>query len=168
MNNRKSIQYLDELLLEYFSILDDYIDSISKLSTALKHGHFSIAKANYLDLYIYGRFKTLHGYNGHMKALYYVYIILLLRDDIAIVTEDATQGTRVATATEEANDMEKISDNPLNWFGILVPHELRSAQQHFRKGLEESVRMVQLRLTLDELEKKIILYRKEVLHLTNT
>ncbi|KAG5440623.1 hypothetical protein PCK2_000333 [Pneumocystis canis] len=160
MNHKKRIQYLDELLLEYFSILDDYISTVSQLSTVLKQGHFSIAKTNYLDLNIYGSFKTLHGYNRRMKALYYLNdtetgLSLERRDDVDKVT--GTTATQVGRA-----EGPEIFDDPLNWFGILVPHELRRAQQCFQQGLEEAVRIIQLRHVLDQLVKKIILYRKNM------
>uniref|UniRef100_A0A2K6NAC7 Vacuolar ATPase assembly protein VMA22 n=1 Tax=Rhinopithecus roxellana TaxID=61622 RepID=A0A2K6NAC7_RHIRO len=43
--------------------------------------------------------------------------------------------SRVPTMTPEPQSSEAPRD-PLNWFGILVPHSLRQAQASFRDGLQ--------------------------------
>ena len=40
---------------------------------------------------------------------------------------------------EEKEAIEKKVDDPLKWFGILVPNSLRSSQKCFQKAVEHSV-----------------------------
>ncbi|KAG5514024.1 hypothetical protein PMAC_000646 [Pneumocystis sp. 'macacae'] len=133
------------MLVQYFSFIDDYISSVSRLSASLKQGYFSIARANYLDPYIHGRFTSLHGYNRPMNALYYL-----------------IRGESVVTATTNEQSSKNAFEDPLNWFGILVPHELREAQKYFRDGLKEVAHMAHLQVMLHKLEKDIVSYRKKV------
>ncbi|XP_036153330.1 coiled-coil domain-containing protein 115 isoform X6 [Myotis myotis] len=41
------------------------------------------------------------------------------------------------------------SPNPLNWFGILVPHSLRQAQASFQEGLQLAVDMASLQIHIN-------------------
>ncbi|KTW31342.1 uncharacterized protein T551_01414 [Pneumocystis jirovecii RU7] len=154
MNCKKNIEYLDNTLIQYFSFIDDYISAVSRLSSALKQGYFSIARANYLDLYVRGRFALLHGYNRPMNALYYVD----LNSEFKLIRNDL-----VSVSTTKGKVSEKVFKDPLDWFGILVPNELREVQKHFQDGLKEVAHMAHLRVVLNKLEKDIILYRKEIL-----
>lgn len=45
--------------------------------------------------------------------------------------------------------------NPINQFGGLVPYQLRSAQDHFKKALADSVRLVNLQQKISALVKEI-------------
>uniref|UniRef100_A0A8C6DKU2 Vacuolar ATPase assembly protein VMA22 n=1 Tax=Moschus moschiferus TaxID=68415 RepID=A0A8C6DKU2_MOSMO len=59
-------------------------------------------------------------------------------------------------------DSSPAPQNPLKWFGILVPHSLRQAQASFREGLQLAVDMASLqsriswgRSQLQELQEKL-------------
>ncbi|KAM7237524.1 hypothetical protein CapIbe_011768, partial [Capra ibex] len=59
-------------------------------------------------------------------------------------------------------DSSPAPQNPLKWFGILVPHSLRQAQASFREGLQLAADMVSLqsriswgRSQLQELQEKL-------------
>lgn len=83
----------------------------------------------------------------------------------------------VSVPTTKGKVSEKVFKDPLDWFGILVPNELREVQKHFQDGkniiikclcikklgLKEVAHMAHLRVVLNKLEKDIILYRKEIL-----
>ncbi|KTW30364.1 hypothetical protein T552_00837 [Pneumocystis carinii B80] len=57
---------------------------------------------------------------------------------------------------------EEISMNPLYWYGILVPQELKEAQQYFKEGLEKIIEIINLSFVIRNLEKEIVCYRKEI------
>eukprot|EP00069_Balaena_mysticetus_P009451 bmy_20257T0 len=46
-------------------------------------------------------------------------------------------------------DPSPAPQDPLNWFGILVPHSLRQAQASFREGLQLAADMASLQIRID-------------------
>lgn len=63
-----------------------------------------------------------------MKAIYRVNIS---NQDVRLI-----ELKRVVSSKELSSlKVEKIPTNPLYWFGILVPQELRNAQMHFKDGI---------------------------------
>ncbi|QSL64564.1 hypothetical protein MERGE_001865 [Pneumocystis wakefieldiae] len=65
-------QPLDEALANYLSLIDNYISLVSVLCETLKKGYFSIAKANYINLYKPGYLAVQENYDKRMKAIYRV------------------------------------------------------------------------------------------------
>ncbi|XP_060066720.1 coiled-coil domain-containing protein 115-like [Ylistrum balloti] len=46
--------------------------------------------------------------------------------------------------------------DPLNWFGVLVPQSLRHSQASFKHAIEQTVKIANLKLKLEELRKNYI------------
>lgn len=169
MNPKKTLQCLDDALILYFSLIDDYSIAIFRLSEALKKGYFCIAKANYVDFYTHRFFTIQENYDKRMKAVYGIHLSRYDTQSIERVNECITKTAPVMATGESFKVEERIETqtNPLHWFGVLVPQELRDVQKYFKNGLEEIIRITNLCFRLDNLEKQILLYRKDLLYLEN-
>ncbi|KAG4305821.1 hypothetical protein PORY_000731 [Pneumocystis oryctolagi] len=169
MSCEKNIQHLDNMLVNYFSLIDDYIASVSRLSFALRQAFILFYRyfaaldplliTNYLDLCIRERLSMLYKCKRPMNALYYIDMNseIKLKKDVTTITE-----------LEKIGLVEAPGKDPLDWFGILVPYELREAQKYFRDALKEAVYVIRLQIILNKLEKEIISYRKDMLYSINT
>ncbi|XP_032259308.1 coiled-coil domain-containing protein 115 [Phoca vitulina] len=62
--------------------------------------------------------------------------------------EAALRRRKGLTRTPELESSPAPRD-PLNWFGILVPHSLRHAQASFREGLQLAAEMASLQIRID-------------------
>lgn len=62
--------------------------------------------------------------------------------------ESALRKRKGPTKTAEPEPSPAPQD-PLNWFGILVPHSLRQAQASFREGLQLAADMASLQIRID-------------------
>uniref|UniRef100_A0A673ULZ0 Vacuolar ATPase assembly protein VMA22 n=1 Tax=Suricata suricatta TaxID=37032 RepID=A0A673ULZ0_SURSU len=62
--------------------------------------------------------------------------------------EAALRRRKGLTGTPEPESFPALQD-PLNWFGILVPHSLRQAQASFREGLQLAADMASLQIRID-------------------
>ncbi|EMR10695.1 hypothetical protein PNEG_00846 [Pneumocystis murina B123] len=122
------LQLLDDALIKYLSLIDDYISLIFMLCETLKKGYFSIAKANYINLYTPRCLAIQENYDKRMKAIYRVNIS---DQDIQLIELK----TVITTKETSKMEIEEMPTNPVHWFGILVPQELRNAQQHFKDGI---------------------------------
>ena len=77
---------------------------------------------------------------------------------------EADRETQASTATEpdDENETEVITvQDPLRWFGILVPPALRTAQSSFVNGVEGSIaKLVGLAAELRSIESEVSKARK--------
>ncbi|XP_045725068.1 coiled-coil domain-containing protein 115 isoform X1 [Mirounga angustirostris] len=66
----------------------------------------------------------------------------------AVCLSPALRRRKGLTRTPELESSPAPRD-PLNWFGILVPHSLRHAQASFREGLQLAADMASLQIRID-------------------
>ncbi|KAH6599731.1 hypothetical protein BASA61_002499 [Batrachochytrium salamandrivorans] len=74
---------------------------------------------------------------------------------------DATDGEDLARSAHHRSDTDPVDSatastrrNPLHWFGVLVPSQLRQSQTNFKNGLEHTLYLVNLKLELMQLLKE--------------
>ncbi|KAF2021597.1 hypothetical protein BU24DRAFT_417229 [Aaosphaeria arxii CBS 175.79] len=154
------IAHLDKLLEDYLHALDEYQQLQQQLSACLASGYFSLAQANFKNPSRI-RYGVDH-YDDRMQSLRKISVggdIPNLKFSIQSPSarenkasgpaENDKTSTRPSTEEETSDDHEnageaapvenKASSDPLKWFGILVPPELRNAQVSFNRAVEDPV-----------------------------
>ena len=155
---------LDGLFEKYLILLDKYQKARQELSEHLSSAFLDLAQANRSASA--GRRFGQDYYDERMQALRRVSV-----DG----SESGPVGITVARIPEPApgeNDekgeqRKQNMDDPLRWFGILVPPALRSAQANFVSAVEGPIpHIITLTKELRELEHQIARLRKSTKKLT--
>nr|KAF6494014.1 coiled-coil domain containing 115 [Rousettus aegyptiacus] len=84
--------------------------------------------------------------NGELESLAFQHGRGKMENISGFVT--ALRRRKGLTRTPEPDPSPALQD-PLNWFGILVPHSLRQAQASFREGLQLAADMASLQIRIN-------------------
>ncbi|KAL9120649.1 MAG: hypothetical protein Q9187_002799 [Circinaria calcarea] len=167
------VRSLDDILGHYLSLLDQYQRLQQKLTRHLSEGFFSLAQANFTspNRIHYGQ----DFYDDRMQASVPIscntskpYFAVAEKTSPSSGKPSDTQpqsNLEVTIPTDDSTVQEKSSMNPevsktpsdpLNWFGILVPQALRTAQSHFSAAvMDEVAQLVNIRQEMVEVEAEV-------------
>ncbi|EPY75883.1 Coiled-coil domain-containing protein 115 [Camelus dromedarius] len=151
---------LDSLLLQLLGDLEELEAKRAALNARVEEGWLSLSKARY---------------NMGAKSVGPLQYASRMEPQVRVGTSEAQDGlqkfwlVRAGTQTPEEvgpreaalrrrkgltrtpePDPSPAPQDPLNWFGILVPHSLRQAQASFREGLQLAADMASLQSRIDE------------------
>ncbi|XP_045308077.1 coiled-coil domain-containing protein 115 isoform X2 [Leopardus geoffroyi] len=150
---------LDSLLLQLFQDLEELEAKRAALNARVEEGWLSLSKARY---------------SMGAKSVGPLQYASLMEPQVCVYTSEAQDGLQSfwlvrasaqtpeevgpreaalrrrkgLTRTPEPESFPALRD-PLNWFGILVPHSLRQAQASFREGLQLAADMATLQIRID-------------------
>ncbi|KAG8542853.1 hypothetical protein GDO81_025983 [Engystomops pustulosus] len=65
-----------------------------------------------------------------------------------------TEAPKPTTTEESEKPKSSPADDPLRWFGVLVPQSLRQAQSNFRQGILLAAEVASLQSSIEETRKK--------------
>ncbi|KAJ8668703.1 hypothetical protein QAD02_010366 [Eretmocerus hayati] len=150
MNQKQSVddicEALDDLTIKHLDLLEEKISKTIKLENLLRQGHIDLARARYIRGKESVSLLQIPSIENGMKSLYELETTIDEGDspvfDISLKTKDGDDGEL---------------QNPVNWFGVLVPQSLRAAQKYFQNALYLVVELaniqVQLKKTQDEVDR---------------
>ena len=128
---------LDELTLKQVDLVDEQLVLMSKLSSLLTGGFIDMAKSRYINGEKTVSTTQIPGEDSIIEA-----VTTVDRDNMNKLT---------VSRNKEVND-------PIKWFGVLVPTSLKQSQQAFQKVVEIAVEIVNIRRewlkSLDTLEEE--------------
>jgi len=136
VNNK---QESEALIRKYLDTLDKYQTAQADLSMQFIDGYLNLARANYSDV---GNVGNVRRYG---KAFYDERVKAIIK--VSLKNNQEISKCRVDSDP---------SLNPIIMFGILVPTSLRQAQQCFSAGVDDVIRIVNLKRELNALEGSII------------
>lgn len=170
-------QHIDQLLERYLTLLNEYTQLRTQLSTFQADVYHSIARANFS-----GERGMRYGqdqYDERMRASRRVTItngedaiprvtVARTSEDTTTVSEESTTVEEVhedtgdeGTGEEEKNEEKARNDDPLRWFGILTPMPLRDAQRQSIKVVEGVIpRLVSVNAEMQHVEIEVRRARK--------
>ncbi|MBW02553.1 coiled-coil domain-containing protein, partial [Eschrichtius robustus] len=127
---------LDSLLLQLLGDLEELEAKREALNARVEEGWLSLSKARYAM---------------GAKSVGPLQYASRMEPQVRVCTSEAQDGLQKRkglTRTPEP-DPSPAPQDPLNWFGILVPHSLRQAQASFREGLQLAADMASLQIRID-------------------
>ncbi|KAI5803746.1 hypothetical protein EDC01DRAFT_611724 [Geopyxis carbonaria] len=151
----------DELVLQYLDTIDTYQLQMKQLSSELSAGYLALAQANFHSTGIrYGQ----DFYDERMTAIKrmelkpvdgHIEFILKPRETADGASQKVQKGQLKEEEKKEV-DEEEVEEtpqvdvqDPIRWFGILVPQSLRTSQSRFSTGVDC---VFQLSTTISKLE----------------
>lgn len=167
-------QQLDDLAIKVLLLMEDLMKCKHQMEEAMKSGYFNIAKTRYITgnktvctLQLPSEDKdvsalsTIISQREDMSGVQYKrYELQTMSPSSKLSQENETKGETVRKRTNVSdNEKESSSDStdvkntkyedPIKWFGILVPQNLRLAQSSFKLALEFSVENANIQAELD-------------------
>jgi hypothetical protein len=128
---------LDELTLKQVDLVDEQLVLMSKLSSLLTGGFIDMAKSRYISGERTVSTTQIPGEDSIIEA-------------VTTVDRDSMNKLTVSR-NKEVND-------PIKWFGVLVPTSLKQSQHAFQKVVDVAVEIVNIRRewlqTFDTLEEE--------------
>ncbi|KAJ2125650.1 hypothetical protein IW147_000710 [Coemansia sp. RSA 720] len=157
------LQKADDELLNLLDVFVEYQQLQEAINGGLKRGYFDLAVAKRTAGY---RWISPDMYNGRAQAIATVAvdeasgtITYTRRTPTVANNADKSEqsgglrkrGAKAKTVNNDEkneNDVRKVSDDPLLWFGMLVPPALKDAQTQFTTTLDQLVRLADLKQQL--------------------
>ncbi|KAF2674397.1 hypothetical protein BT63DRAFT_449389 [Microthyrium microscopicum] len=137
------ITALDALLEQYLYLLDEHQKARETLHKSLSLGFISLARAN--SSAQGGKRFGQDDYDYRMQATKLVQVDSLNKDvlkysvlasKISEATPDKTISSTEAESSQQADDK---PNDPIRWFGMIVPNALKDTQAQFVTAVGESV-----------------------------
>ncbi|KAI9505087.1 hypothetical protein GGI25_000405 [Coemansia spiralis] len=168
--HRTDRQNIDDFMLELFDNIAEYRSIREESSAALRQAFFDLALAKRSAGY---RWISPDLYSANAQAIATVAVCEnscevvggIYRRDIREIagpdgsssdcSDDAVDSEKDALSKRCSNSQKskakkkcKASDNPLLWFGMLVPPKLKEAQGGFAASLDHFIRLAQLKRSM--------------------
>ncbi|KAJ5613534.1 hypothetical protein N7528_007188 [Penicillium herquei] len=154
------LQSLDTLLERYLHLLDRQQQMQSELAKEMSSGFLSLAHANYLCPP--GRRYGADYYDERMKANQRMHV-----GPPFIILPSYLQPERpkvlIGRGKKKEQPKKFQSDDPIYWFGVLVPSSLRTAQKAFTEGIQRQVpELAAVTVEMRGLEQQILHLRTKL------
>lgn len=138
---------IDELLLRKLDLMEEKVRTNIQMETLLKDGHIELAKAKYI--------------RGKENIS-----ILQIPNNEDIVTSLFNLETKVTNESDDTtacfdislrksnDEVDKLTD-PIKWFGVLVPQNLRNSQKRFQESVYLATRVANIQAELTSVLSKL-------------
>ncbi|KAM3521348.1 hypothetical protein NHJ13051_006288 [Beauveria bassiana] len=161
---------IDELLERYLGLLDQHATLRASLAAAQQDTLHSLARANFSAPR--GARYGPDQYDARMQASRRV--VIVVEDKSAPPTFTVTEDDAVVGSTREGGgggggggeegagkDAAAARDDPIRWFGVLVPQALRDAQSHARRAVQDVIpRLASVQVEMAHVEIEVRRARK--------
>lgn len=141
----KICNILDKLTLDALLLMEEEIQTKLTVETAMSAGETNLAKTRY----IIGQNKVSAIQLPTEKSPEFEAALKVCE------VEDEALFDKVSYEIQLTKKEDKIVQDPIKWFGVLVPQSLVNAQSMFRQALQWSVKAVNIQRQLSETLGKI-------------
>lgn len=131
-------EQIDELLLRKLDLMEDKIRKNIQMETFLKNGHIELAKAKYIRGKESISISQIPN-NEVLKSLFDV--------ETKVLKEDYGTVPCFDISLKKSNEMNEPG-NPIKWFGVLVPQNLRNSQKYFQEAIYLSAKIANIQMEL--------------------
>lgn len=142
---------IDNFTLDYLTLLQKNIEENAVLEKSMQQGNFHLAKARYIMGHCNVSALQLPNQSSNEEAPDIEPIVTVTKND----DEQFELNIRDVSSVKEATE-EKVVD-PINWFGVLVPQDLRYAQTQFQKTCRAVIERANIKEQINDLSEKLLL-----------
>lgn len=139
----EACEALDDLTLRSLELIEEKVSVTLQMEELLREGHIELAKARYIR-----GMENIGLLQVPVEADRFESLFEIQRNDEGSVIEFDVVNKK------KNNDGEAIQD-PIKWFGVLVPQNLRNAQKRFQAVLQISAKCANICTQILATEKKI-------------
>lgn len=165
---------LDELIVRILELMNQYIQCKINIENYIRSGCIDLAKARYINgnrrisalqlptedsAGVKAKFKVLPTQNeGKTNFQKYESMDSLINFD----DDDISSSIKNMDLNSSDDKTRRFSNDPLKWFGVLVPQSLRQSKTTFEKCLDIVVESVNVQLELGQSVERYKELRKQV------
>lgn len=143
---------IDELLVRKLELMEEKVCKNVEIETLLKDGYIELAKAKYIRGKESIGILQVPNDEDAMKSLFDL--------ETTVKSDDGDAAPRFDISLRKSSDEEDGPRDPLKWFGVLVPQNLRNSQKRFRESVYLAATIANIQAELDS-----VLSRLETLHI---
>ncbi|XP_011310083.1 coiled-coil domain-containing protein 115 [Fopius arisanus] len=136
---------LDNLLLQSLELMEEKVVTTIHLENHLRDGHLEMAKARYIQ----GKESV-----GMLQVPQDTTITSLFNLETSYLEENDEATPRFSINLKDKEAMREIQD-PLKWFGVLVPQSLKTAQKRFQESVYLSAKISDIGSDLNVIAKNV-------------
>ncbi|XP_058805586.1 coiled-coil domain-containing protein 115 isoform X3 [Phymastichus coffea] len=138
---------LDNLTIDSLQLMEEKILLNVQLENLLRQGHIDLAKARYIRGKESIGMLQIPSEDKEAKSIFNLE-----------TTFDESQGESIPhfdiSLKTKSKEDDKEAQDPIKWFGLLVPQSLKSAQKHFQEAIYLTVKLANLQSQMAEISKQ--------------
>ncbi|XP_073984414.1 coiled-coil domain-containing protein 115 [Rhodnius prolixus] len=166
MNVEEICKELDSLSIRMLQLMKEYINVKLIIEDLIKNGSLHLAKSRYIMGNRNVSALQLPSEESNDVIASTTVICKETTDEVLLLElsrlnihrngkGDDSDALRQRNKKKEEDKLEKeCSRDPLKWFGVLVPHDMRQAQSKFNKAIEYVVECANLQIEMLSVEAK--------------
>lgn len=135
---------LDDLTIKNLELIEEKVSTSVQLEKLLREGHIDLAKARYIRGKETIGMLQIPSEENDIQALFDLETSYVQSDK----KEDATEIPCFDISLKKSNGEVEEPQDPIKWFGLLVPQSLKSAQKHFQDALYLTAKLANIQAEL--------------------
>lgn len=138
---------IDELLLRKLELMQEKVHGNVQMETLLKDGHIELAKAKYIRGKENISILQVPNNEDTVTALFDLETNVTNNNDDPVVCFDIS--------LKKSNNETDEPKDPVKWFGVLVPQNLRKSQKRFQESIYLAVKIANVQAELTSVLSKL-------------
>lgn len=143
---------MDNLALESLELLEEKILLSIQIENKLREGHIELAKARYIRGKESVGMLQIPSEENEVKPLFE--LETKFNESNGKENSEKEEFPTFDISFKKSDNQEEEIQNPLKWFGVLVPQSLKSAQKHFQDAIFLSVKLANVQSELNKVTGK--------------
>lgn len=136
---------LDDLTLKTLELVEEKVSVTVQMEELLREGHIELAKARYVRGTDTVGILQIPAETGQIESLF----------EVHRYSDDEQSFPQLEVISKKVNDSGKDIQDPIKWFGVLVPQSLRNAQKRFQAALQLSGKCANVRSEIISVTNKL-------------
>ncbi|KAI4498580.1 hypothetical protein M0802_006286 [Mischocyttarus mexicanus] len=138
---------IDKLYLRNLKLIEEKVSTNVQMELLLRSGHIELAKTRYISGKESISILQIPVHMENISSLFELESKFIEESDGKIPSFDIS--------LRKENESEEDIQNPIKWFGVLVPRNLRIAQKCFQESVYLAAKVANIHCELDSIANKL-------------
>ncbi|XP_047347854.1 coiled-coil domain-containing protein 115-like [Vespa velutina] len=138
---------IDKLFLRNLELIEEKVSTNVQMELLFRSGHIELAKARYICGKENVSILQIPVHTENISSLF------KLESKFIKESEDTISSFDISL--REENEFGENIQNPIKWFGVLVPQNLRAAQKRFQESVYLATKIANIHCELDFISNKL-------------
>ncbi|XP_015172767.1 PREDICTED: coiled-coil domain-containing protein 115-like [Polistes dominula] len=138
---------IDKLVLRNLELIEEKVSTNVQMELLLRSGHIELAKARYISGKENVSILQIPVNMENISSLFE------LESKFTEESDGKTSSFDISLRKE--NEFNEDIQNPIKWFGVLVPRNLRTAQKYFQESVYLAAKVANIHCELDSIANKL-------------
>ncbi|KAL2722043.1 hypothetical protein V1477_020863 [Vespula maculifrons] len=138
---------IDKLFLRNLELIEEKVSTNVQMELLLRSGYIELAKARYISGKENVSILQIPVNKENISSLFKLESKFIKESEDTIPSFDIS--------LKEENEFGEDIQNPIKWFGVLVPQNLRTAQKRFQESVYLATKIANIHCELDYIANKL-------------